>query len=118
VERCAFRDSGVDDQQVDWAVEGSRFVECIADLIGCGDIAAQGNPAMALGNRLERLEPASEQRQLGPGRTQMLRGSGANSRASARDKRVTTGQRRLCHALPSLVFKHWPNRFEVARRRR
>ncbi len=88
MERRAFGDPGIDDQQVDRAVEGAGFVEGVADLLGVGDVAADRRPAQFFTDRQQRLHPPSQQRQFGARGVKLFRRSGADTRAAAGDQRM------------------------------
>src|SRR5205085_6031043 len=90
-------DSGIDDQQVDRAVDGARFVEGLGDLVGLGNVAGHSVAAVLLRNRLERLHPPPEQRQLGAGGMEMRGGRRADPGAAAGDQRMATLKRALLH---------------------
>ncbi len=100
VERRALGDPGVDDQQVDRAVDRAGFVEGLGDLVRLGDVAGDGVTAELLGGLLERLHPPAEQRQLGAGGMEMRGGRGADPGPAAGDQRMATFKR-VRHRIPS-----------------
>ena len=101
MERGALGDPGVDDEEVDGAVDSAGFVERRGDALGIGDIALDDFAAMTIRHRLQRLDSPPKKRQLRAGFVQMGGGGGADAGASTGDQRVAPGKRRLCHLFPS-----------------
>ena len=66
--------------------------------LGIGDVASDRHAAMLLGDRLERLQPAAEQRQLRARRAELLGGCGANAGSTTGDQRMAPGKRTVAIA--------------------
>ena len=64
-----------------------------AKTLPIGYIALDCSAAEFVGDRLKGLEPTTKQRELRTRRIEMLRGSGADSGASAGDQRMTSIER-------------------------
>ncbi len=73
VEGGALGDPGIDHQHFDRAVQRSRFLERVADLLRIGDVAADRGSGDALRHLLQGLETAAEERDPGSGRMEMRR---------------------------------------------
>ena len=63
------------------------------DALGIGDVALDRRAAETFGDRLQRLEPASEQRQLRACGAELLGGRSADAGAAAGDQRMTSVER-------------------------